>query len=108
MAQRREAAQLLVVGTYRPVEATVRTPQVHAVTQELRRHGQCTELVPRHLPTAAVVTYLARRFEGQALPLELAEVLHQRTDGNPLGRPGWLGAAATFLGKSVYNRAPSV
>lgn len=39
VARRREGAQLLVVGTYRPVEAMVRTHPVSAVMQDLLLHG---------------------------------------------------------------------
>jgi predicted ATPase len=54
------------------------------VTQELRLHGQATEVVLGHWPTAEVARYLAQRFGVDVLPAGLAEVLHQRTEGNPL------------------------
>ena len=84
VARRREAARLLVLGTYRPVEAIVRQHPVHALTQELRLHGQATEVILSYLSAAAVATYLAQRFGDNALPAALTRVLHQRTNGNPL------------------------
>jgi predicted ATPase/DNA-binding winged helix-turn-helix (wHTH) protein len=84
VARRREPARLLVLGTYRPVDAIVRAHPVHAVAQELQRHGQCAELVLRYLPEAEVATYLAQRFGGEVVPAGLADVLHRRTYGNPL------------------------
>jgi DNA-binding winged helix-turn-helix (wHTH) protein/predicted ATPase len=84
VARRREAARLLVLGTYRPVEAIVRMHAVHTVTQELRLHGQATEVILSYLPATGVATYLAQRFGENALPVGLSNVLHQRTDGNPL------------------------
>jgi DNA-binding winged helix-turn-helix (wHTH) protein/predicted ATPase len=84
VARRREVARLLVLGTYRPVEAIVRRHPVHTVTQELRLHGQATEVILSYLPAAGVATYLAQRFGENALPVGLSGVLHQRTDGNPL------------------------
>ena len=35
-------------------------------------------------PVADVITYLAWRFEALSLPVGLAEMLHRRTNGNPL------------------------
>lgn len=84
IARRREMARLLVLGTYRPVEAIVANHPLRTLTQELRGHGQCVELPLDYLSEAAVVTYLAKRFTGRDLPAELARMLHQRTDGNPL------------------------
>jgi predicted ATPase len=84
VAQRREAARLLVLGTYRPVEAIVQAHPVHTVTQDLRLHGQATEVVVSPWPAAGVATYLTERFGADAFPTGLAGVLYQRTDGNPL------------------------
>jgi predicted ATPase/DNA-binding winged helix-turn-helix (wHTH) protein len=84
VAHRREAARLLVLGTYRPVEAIVRAHPVHAVTHDLRLHGQATEVSLGPVSAMGVATYLARRFGAAALPAALAGVLHQRTEGNPL------------------------
>lgn len=84
VARRREAARLLVLGTYRPVEAIVREHPVHRITQDLRLRRQATEVVLATLSAAEVDTYVSRRFG--ALPQQdgLARILHQRTEGNPL------------------------
>ena len=84
VARRREAARLLVLGTYRPVDAIVREHRVHTVAQDLRLHGQATEVVMSPWSTAEVAMYLTQRFGASALPAGLVDVLHQRTDGNPL------------------------
>ena len=84
VARRLDWARLLVLATYRPVDAIVRAHPVRPVMQELQRHGQCVELVLPCLPETEVAAYLARRFGEGALPDELARVLRQRTDGNPL------------------------
>src|SRR5439155_14250614 len=44
LARRREPARLLVIGTYRPVEAIVREHPLRAIKQELQVHGHCQEL----------------------------------------------------------------
>ena len=84
VARRREPARLLVLGTFRPVEAVVQGHPVRSVTQELQVHGQCAELGLAYFSEAAVATYLARRFPEAMLPEGFARVLHHRTNGNPL------------------------
>jgi predicted ATPase/DNA-binding winged helix-turn-helix (wHTH) protein len=88
LAHRPEPARLLVLGTYRPVEVIMRAHPLHGVTQELQVHGRCAELPLDGLSAAAVAEYLALRFPGWApQPVsrrELARVLHQHTEGNPL------------------------
>jgi DNA-binding winged helix-turn-helix (wHTH) protein/predicted ATPase len=83
-ARRRPAAALLVVGTYRPLEVGPSAQPLRIVTQELRLHGQGSELALPYLPEAGVAAYLAQRFGVGVLPTALARVLHQRTGGNPL------------------------
>ena len=46
VARRRGPARLLVLGTYRPVEAIVRAHPVRAMVQELMVHGYGAELCP--------------------------------------------------------------
>ncbi|MDH3237109.1 MAG: AAA family ATPase [Deltaproteobacteria bacterium] len=84
VARRREAARLLVLGTYRPVEAIVVAHPLRTLTQELRGRGQCEELLLDYLSEDAVAAYLAGRCPGREVPAGLAHMLHQRTDGNPL------------------------
>ncbi|MGE3540999.1 MAG: winged helix-turn-helix domain-containing protein [Candidatus Tectimicrobiota bacterium] len=84
VARRREAARLLLLGTYRPVEAIVRAHRVHTVAQDLQLHGQAMEVIMHPWATADIAQYLTRRFGPAALPAGLASVLYQRTDGNPL------------------------
>jgi predicted ATPase/DNA-binding winged helix-turn-helix (wHTH) protein len=83
VARRREAARLLVLGTYRPTEALVQGHPVHTAAQELQRHGQGHELGLGYFSEAAVAAYLAQRFGAQP-PAGLVRTLYQRTTGNPL------------------------
>jgi predicted ATPase len=82
VARRRVDTRLLVLGTYRPADAVARAHPVHSLTQELQRHGQCTELLLPYLPEAGVATYLAQRFDAAHFPAAIAHILHQRTSGN--------------------------
>ena len=84
VARRRERAQLLVIGTYRPMDVLVRAHPVRTVMQELQRHGQCAELPLAYLTEAGVAAYLAARYAGRSLPEGLARLIQRRTGGNPL------------------------
>jgi predicted ATPase len=99
LARRQEAAQLLILGTYRPVEVLTREHPLKGVKQELQLHGHCEELALDFLSEEAVAEYLVQRFdapspasagEGRGESLSkaslqrLAHLIHERTDGNPL------------------------
>lgn len=83
LAQRREPARLLLIGTYRPVDAILTGSPVRALKQTLLLHRQATELALDVLGEAHVATYLTARLTG-APPAGLAQVVHQRTEGNAL------------------------
>jgi predicted ATPase len=83
VGRRREAARLLVLGTYRPTEARVQGHPIHTVAQELQRHGQGHALSLGYFSEAAVAAYLAQRC-GAPPAAALVRALHQRTTGNPL------------------------
>jgi DNA-binding winged helix-turn-helix (wHTH) protein/predicted ATPase len=83
VTRRRAAARLLVLGTYRPVDAVMRAHPVHTVVQELQRQERCTELPLNYLSEVGVVAYLAQRFDTLEFPEGLAWVLHRHTNGNP-------------------------
>jgi len=95
LARRHEAARLLVIGTYRPVEMLANGHPLRMVRQELQVHRQCEEQRLTFLTEDHVAEYLARRFAGgarghrrsqaDAVSLQaLARTVHQRTEGNPL------------------------
>ena len=84
LAQRREPARFLLLGTYRPVEVIVRGHPLKTIKQELQLHGSCEELLLELLSEAAVAAYLAARCPGSRLPAALVQMIHQRTNGNPL------------------------
>lgn len=84
LARRQEAARLLVVGSYRSVDAIVKPHPLRAFIQELQVRRQCEDIALGFLRESHVAAYLAQRFGGHAFPSELARAVHQRTDGNPL------------------------
>jgi predicted ATPase len=83
-ARRRRPARLLLLGTYRRMEALARTHPVHPLMQDLARHDQATEIAVAPLSEAGVAAYLGQRAAGAPPPAALARTLHQRTSGNPL------------------------
>jgi DNA-binding winged helix-turn-helix (wHTH) protein/predicted ATPase len=84
VARRRAPARLLVLGTYRPIDAVVREHPIRAMTQELRVHGQCEELLLPYVSEAGVAAYLAQRFGEAVGARALVRAIHQRTNGNPM------------------------
>jgi DNA-binding winged helix-turn-helix (wHTH) protein/predicted ATPase len=83
-ARRRDAARLLVLGTYRPVEALLHGSQLPDVLAELRHQPQSAEIVLDFLSSDAVHTYLRQRCEPLAGLEGVVELLHRRTGGHPL------------------------
>ncbi len=86
LARRREAARLLILGTYRSPDVSGPGHPLTALRQELGAHGRCHELALAPLGAEAVAQYLTARCGAGApsfLP-NLAVLLHRRTGGNPL------------------------
>src|SRR5262245_25434218 len=84
LAQRRDPARLLLIGTYRPVDVTVRNHPLRTMHQDLRAHAQCQDLWLKPLTETAVEEYLQVRWPRLAGAATLASVLQERTDGNAL------------------------
>jgi len=84
LAQRKEPARLLLIGTYRPTDVSAGGHPLKVITQDLRVH-RCSEELPLDFLTEEEVgQYLTVRFPGCQLPAALRRMIHQRTDGNPL------------------------
>jgi len=84
LASQRQPAQLMVIGTYRTVELVLSGHPLRAVQRELRAKQQCQELRLEYLSENQVIEYLSVRFPGNQFPAELARLIHERTEGNPL------------------------
>jgi predicted ATPase len=84
IAQQSAPAQLLVIGTYRPSELSLKRHPLRAVKQELVAKGQSEELLIPFLSTDDVTQYLKRRYAQHQFPSGLGTAIHRRTDGNPL------------------------
>lgn len=84
LAAQRQHAQLMLIGTFRPVELILTRHPLKAVKQELLAKQQCKELPLEYLSETAVSDYLTVRFPEHRLHERLATLIHQRTEGNPL------------------------
>ncbi len=64
LARRTEPAQLMIIGTYRPVEMLASEHPLRALKAELELHQQCVELRLPLLNESDVAAYLRQRFAG--------------------------------------------
>jgi predicted ATPase len=84
LARQRQAAHLMLIGTYRPAELIASGHPLKAVKQELLAKQLCEELPLEYLSADSVAQYLSVRFPTNRFPRELAVLIHERTEGNPL------------------------
>ena len=84
LARRQEPAQLLVIGTYRPAEVLRGRHPLRTIQQELQTHQYCEVLSLAGLTGTDIATHLNARFPHHRFPAAFPDVLHQRTNGNPL------------------------
>lgn len=84
IAQRREPAKLLLIGTYRPQDALIRSHPLRGVIQELTARNRCEELRVTPLSEQSVSEYLSSRFSSTVTATPLPGLIHRRTGGNPL------------------------
>jgi predicted ATPase len=84
LARRREAARLLLIGTYRPAEVIARAHPLHHVVRDLVSRGLCGELMLEPLSGTEVGSYLSARLAPQVPSAQLVADVHERTEGNAL------------------------
>ena len=84
LARRQESSRILVVASYRPVDAAIADAPVRQLKRSLVQQNSAIELPLELLTADAVGDYLAVHFEGLAQLPELTEIMYEITDGNPL------------------------
>src|SRR5262249_3870189 len=84
LAQQRGGARLMVVGTYRPVEASVDDRALETIGRLLEHHECCIEVPLAPLTEAATEESRRARLGDRPVPEGFARALHCRTGGNPL------------------------
>ena len=93
LAHRTTSARLMVILTYRPVEAVVRNRRVAALAQQLRQRAHAVQLVPAPFTGDEVRAYLDQRFAGTDVGARLAATIEHHSGGNPL----FVGAVVAHL-----------
>jgi predicted ATPase len=84
LARRQRHARLMLIGTYRPVELIVSEHPLRSVKQELQLHQLCHELPLEYLTLESVREFLELTYPKNDFPAALVNMIHQRTEGNPL------------------------
>ena len=85
LATQRQAAQLMLIGTYRTAELIVSGHPLKAVKQELLAKQQCEELPLEYLSEdASRQVSVCSIFRPIDFPQSCAGLIHERTEGNPL------------------------
>lgn len=84
LARRSESAALLVLASYRPVDATLQAHSVALVHRELQLREMSCEIAIDPFSADEVKDYLTRRFPTMEMPDSVSQTLFARTGGHPL------------------------
>jgi len=84
LASKFDAMGALVVVAYRPSDMLLANHPFLQIKPDLQSRGVCRELSLEFLNQAEIEQYLALEFPGHLFPPELPELIHAKTEGNPL------------------------
>ena len=84
LVRRIDTTRLLITATCRPSDLAQARHPFLPVKLDLIARGMCREIVPGSLDLAAVAKYIALQFPEHAFPPDLARLVHDRSEGNPL------------------------
>ncbi len=84
LARRREAAKLMLLCTYRPVDVVLSNSSLKGLKQDLLVHQLCSEIALERLEEPLIAEYLATEFSRGNLPAGLAKLIHRHSGGNAL------------------------
>jgi tetratricopeptide (TPR) repeat protein len=76
--------RLLVITSYRPSDLLLAKHPFASLKLELEGRGDCREMQIGFLTPEDVGAYLASEFPARKFPASLTQLLHARTEGNPL------------------------
>jgi DNA-binding winged helix-turn-helix (wHTH) protein/tetratricopeptide (TPR) repeat protein len=74
----------LFVATFRAEQVAIESHPLKNLERELLAHGRCEEIALSLLEPNSITRYLDARFAAHDLPLELAALIAQRSEGQPL------------------------
>ena len=84
VARRRAAAKLLIIATYRPVDAIVSQSPLRALKQDLVVHDLAGEISLERLEESDVAQYLEAQFPNANFPAGTASSIYRQSGGNAL------------------------
>ena len=84
VARQRTTTKALVIITKRPVDMVAPEHPLKRLKQDLLVHHLCREITLAPLEKADVAEYLGAESPGGSLPEGFAELIHRRSEGNPL------------------------
>jgi DNA-binding winged helix-turn-helix (wHTH) protein len=83
-ARRRDAAKVLLIGTYRPVDVVLSHSPLKPLKQDLQLRHLCQEIAIERLEESDVAEYVTKEFVDNSFPSGLAELIHDNSGGNAL------------------------
>ena len=96
---------MLALATYRPSDLALAGHPFVPVKQELQTKGVFRELGLPFLGRAAIELYLAEAFPEHRLPADFVNLIHAKTEGNPLFLVGLLRDARAGRDRPGRGRA---
>jgi DNA-binding winged helix-turn-helix (wHTH) protein/tetratricopeptide (TPR) repeat protein len=84
LARRRTPAKLMLLATCRPLDAEPPGRSLRALLQDLMGRRLCREIVLTSLSKIEVEEYLGAQSPASHAPPGLTELVHRRSEGNPL------------------------
>lgn len=84
MAERTDTTRLLLLMSYRPVDAAMSEHPIAPLRRKLKQRGKASDLPLDPLDKSAVQSFLCERFDWSAVPAGLTEAILDLSDGNPL------------------------
>lgn len=83
-ARGRESARVLIIATFRPLDAVLNKNPVQTLKQELLAQRLCSEIGLHRLTQTDVTDYVQVAYPRSDSTTELATLLYRRSEGNPL------------------------
>jgi predicted ATPase len=84
LASKFDSMRVLIIATYRPSDLLLAKHPFLQVKPDLQARGVCREIELEFLSRSEIEKYLALEFPEHRFPAELPELIHAKTEGNPL------------------------
>jgi predicted ATPase len=84
LATKFDSTRILMIVTYRPSELLLLKHPFIGVKRDLLARSVCRDIEVEFLTLGDVERYIGLEFSGNCFPREFSELIHSRTEGNPL------------------------